>query len=421
MKQQLIGLLLLVLTACSAKTPLVKDELSMIQIIDRSGRSETINQKEKLAAFQSIDFLTPQPYQKVTRILSRDKAQQTKSILTTYHTNGSIYEYLEAKASRANGIYEEWYPSGAKKISAHVIEGLAELNEHSKLSFVFDGSSEVFYETGKVKAQIPYEKGKIEGAVLYYYQNGNLEKSIAYHADLLHGKSLSYNEEGMLIGFTQYEKGERHGHTLYYGDGKSPPFEEWYEAGKLNKGIYYDLNQNTISRVSNGYGKQVIHEKGVIVKEIEYKNGFPEGTVRTYFFNGRLKEIYCIVDGKRHGEEWIYYDEAKERPKLWINWYQDEVHGVVKTWYPDGSLESQKEMIHNQKQGSSTAWYRTGGVMLMEEYNHDKLVNGIYYSKATQEKVSEVSQGTGVATLFDSEGYFLQKVKYEKGAIVHEN
>jgi hypothetical protein len=58
--------------------------------------------------------------------------------------------------------------------------------------------------------------------------------------------------------------------------------------------------------------------------------------------------------------------------------------------------------------------------MLIEEYDHDQLMNGTYYSKATQEKVSEVQMGTGIATIFDPEGYFLQKVRYEKGTILNE-
>ena len=88
---------------------------------------------------------------------------------------------------------------------------------------------------------------------------------------------------------------------------------------------------------------------------------------------------------------------------------------MVKTWYEDGAVESQKEMSHNKKQGLSFAWYPDGSLMLMEEYDHDRLMKGSYFKKGDKQVTSQIENGKGVATLFDAGGHFLQKISYESG------
>ena len=69
-------------------------------------------------------------------------------------------------------------------------------------------------------------------------------------------------------------------------------------------------------------------------------------------------------------------------------------------------------MIKNKKQGSLIAWYQTGGVMLIEDYDANKLVEGSYYSKGAKEKVSSVTQGKGIATIYDKNGFFIGNHHY---------
>jgi hypothetical protein len=53
--------------------------------------------------------------------------------------------------------------------------------------------------------------------------------------------------------------------------------------------------------------------------------------------------------------------------------------------------------------------------MLIEEYDNDQLVKGIYIKKGEKSPVSVIENGEGIATLYDSDGYFLKKIKYYKG------
>ncbi len=72
-------------------------------------------------------------------------------------------------------------------------------------------------------------------------------------------------------------------------------------------------------------------------------------------------------------------------------------------------------MTGNKKNGILTSWYSDGNMMLIEEYDHDKLVKGEYYKKGDRFPASTVLDGKGTGTFFDSEGIFLRKVSYRNG------
>jgi antitoxin component YwqK of YwqJK toxin-antitoxin module len=65
---------------------------------------------------KSIDYLKPQPYQKVLRVFNKRKNANDFSIITSYHSNGNLFQYLEVEKARAKGNYREWFPNGSQKI-----------------------------------------------------------------------------------------------------------------------------------------------------------------------------------------------------------------------------------------------------------------------------------------------------------------
>lgn len=389
-----------------------------MQVIDRNGFSETISNPDRITTYEKVDFLTAQPYQKVLRVFGKNEEGKSKSKLTSYHTNGGIWQFLEALDGRANGRYIEWHENGQRKIEARVIEGLADLSESAQKSWLFDGTCHVWDEKGNLAALFYYNKGYLDGKAEHYYPNKVVEKVIPYTNGLVHGTFQAFDEQGNSLESIPFVQGKKEGTALGYWAPNSLKYRETWKGGKLLSGLYNDPESVPMTEVENGYGTKALFEQSILRTLVDYAEGRPEGEVRLYNDEGKLESSYVVHDGKKWGEEWTYYptSEGEElRPKLMIEWQEDRIQGMAKSWYPNGMLESQREMTGNKKQGLTFAYYETGELMLMEEYENDRLSKGSYYKKGEDAPVSSVENGKGTAVLYNGKGQFLKKIIYEAG------
>jgi antitoxin component YwqK of YwqJK toxin-antitoxin module len=412
--------LLLILSSCLNK-PAPPDESTLIsiQIIDRNGFSETISTKDRLSRYQTTDFKEPQPYQKVFRVFGKNKEGRTPSTITSYHSNGHLWQYLEVFDGRAHGTYQEWHPNGQPKMKLQVIEGISELSETAFASWVFEGINSIWDENGKLIASLSYDKGMLHGNSYYYYPDGNLKKQIPYSQDEIHGDFLTYHENGELEEKISYVYGQRQGPAKAFFKDGSICYEEFFENDLLKTGSYHSEKGAIISSIAGGQGKRPEWEEGFLKRFVSYREGKPDGLVECLDKNGFLQASYLLKEGKKQGEEWEYYPKKSAedplQPKLLVHWQEDILQGIVKTWFPTGVQESQKEMYQNKKNGLFFAWYTNGDLMLSEEYEKDLLTSGTYYKKGDKKPVSRILQGKGIATLYNVDGYLLQKVSYDKG------
>lgn len=401
----------------------IKEPLLNINIIDQNEISETISLKERLKSYESVNFLAPQPYKKVLRIFAKDKNGDGHSIITSYHPNGQIKQYLEAKNSRACGTYYEWFSNGKIKIASKVIQGIADIDEKAIATWSFEGTSEAFDEEGHLIAKMHYDKGKLDGAASYFHANGQLAKSENYVKGELDGFVKSYFPAGELAESKFYKLGVLDGESIGYFSPNVLSFKETYQEGLLETGCYYDQNGALLTSVVKGEGRRLEIDENGLWEYQEFKDGVQEGEVSIYDSNQFLTCRYFVKNGEKHGQEIRYYppkpfikkEDFKPTCKLSIDWYDGKIHGTVKTWYENGVQESQREMAHNQKQGHLTSWYLDGSLMLMEEYEKDKLVRGSYFKKGESSPSSSVEKGKGIASLFDGEGHFNTKVRYRDG------
>lgn len=412
---KLLFILFICLSGCAGRSQKVDpDHITSMQVVDRNGFSETISNKDRLTAYQTVDFTSNQPYQKVLRVFGRDPEGKTHSKITSYHPNGQICQYLEVMDGRAHGKYKEWHENGALKIECTVIEGMADVGPLAQTGWLFEGESKVWDEEGHLIAIIHYEKGALQGLSNYYYPNGQPWKSVPYERDLIEGEMLVYNENGELSQKIPFKKGVSSGVAVGHWTKDLLWYEEHYQEGLLFKALYYDPTGKLTSEIKNGEGTLALFVNAHLESLIQYKNGKPEGEVKLFDSNGKVNKIFSIKDEKKHGEEWQYFPNT-EQAKLLVSWYEDHIQGLVKTWYENGMLESQREMSNNKKHGLSFAYYKDGQLMFMEEYDHDKLMRGSYFKKGEKLPVSKIENGHGVATLYNAEGHLNQKVNYEKG------
>lgn len=416
MKKITLTLLLCFLAAGCGISPdkINPDKITSINIIDHNGLSETISGKDRLGAYEATDFLSPQPYQKVMRVYGRSKNGDVKSCITSYHPNGQIKQYLEAVNNRAFGGYKEWFANGQIKVEANIIGGVADVNNKAEESWLFDDKSKAYDEDGHLMAEIPYEKGELQGEAVYYHPNGKVWKISPYDKNLLHGQQKVFLEDGSLFQVVNFVKGVKEGPSTRYWDSSKIAFNEEFKNGLLVEAAYFSRSGERVSEIFNGSGQRAVFGKKDLIELQEFKNGVQEGKVKVFDESGHLIRAYYVKNGEKNGEE-IDYFAGSTQPKLLLTWNEGILQGPMKTWYENGNLESQREVSENKKNGLLTAWYRNGALMLVEEYENDKLQKGEYYRQGERVAISKVDKGKGMATLFTAEGNFSRKVYYQDG------
>lgn len=418
--------ILVCLTGCSAeKTPPDNsDKLSSVNIIDRNGVTETITNGERLKKLESVDFCATQPYQKVLRVYGSDSQGNIRAVVTSYHPNGQLKQYLEVLNNRAFGKYREYFTDGQLKIEANVIGGSADLSTAAENTWLFEGLSKVWDEQANLMADIQYCKGELEGMSTYYHANGKVWKRMPFHKGQVSGMMEVYLEDGTLMQTTEYTIGEKTGVSIRYWPDQSVSSNEMYKNGLLVTGHYFDTSGRLVSEVEEGEGYRAIFGKDSVAEIQEIHDGILEGEVRIFDKNGKLLRYYSLHNNLKHGELVEYWDKKtlsdKGVPKLAINYYEGKIQGHARTWYDNGVQESQREMSSNSKNGLSTAWYRDGSLMMIEEYDHDKLIRGEYYKRGEKTPISEISSSNGIATIFDSEGHYIRKITYQNGRPIQE-
>lgn len=417
MNRFLISILILA-AACHHSGP-TNEPLAFIQIQDRNGLTETISNPERLTAYEAVDFTSSQPYKKVLRVYKADGKNHSK--ISTYHPNGVISQYLEAEEMRAHGAYREWFPNGQLKIEAKVIGGTADISPGSQHDWLFDGLSQVWDEQGNLVAKIHYEKGALEGPSLYFFPSGQIQRELPFVKSNLEGEAIEFLSDGQIKSKTHYKRGVQEGESLgYFKDGQLAWVEE-YTDGLILKAAYYNPQGELVSEIENGGGFQALYEDKALAL-IEFRIGKPDGIVRKFTPSGELHRSFHLKNGQKQGEEVEFYlasemEGVKDKPlpKLSLSWNENTIHGCVKTWYNNGQLQSQRDYSHNQRSGSSLAWYRDGTLMMIEEYEEERLINGQYYRINKRDPISTVSNGNGLVTIYDEAGTFLKKIPYAKG------
>lgn len=412
----IVSLLVLSLYGCTRpSSDDLKPHLTCLHIIDQNGFTETIASKDRLENYKNIDFSLPQPYQKVMQVFSKDIEGIQKSIITSYHPNGYLRQYLEISNNRAFGKYQEWNSNGTLKIDSNVIGGVADLSPEAEKSFVFDGISKAYDKEGRIAAIVKYNRGDLEGNYTTYHSNGNIATSYSYKNNLLEGLSLNYREDGSVVEKTEYLHGQKDGVSQFFYENNAVKSNEVFVKGDLVEGKYFSKEGVLVSEIICGNGFKTLFDNDQFIEKHEYKKGIQEGIVEVYGKKGELIRQYHLKGEYKNGEEIIYaFDPIYERSikKISLNWVDGCIQGRVKVWYENGLLEAEMEISGNKKNGNYTAWYKNGQLMFIEEYHQDLLVSGQYFKPSSFSPVSKVINGNGIATLYDGDGTFLKKITY---------
>lgn len=405
---------LFLLSSCASKQK--PSHLLSLQLVDRNGQTETISQIERVKIYEKQNFDQPQSYEKILRVYSKNQEGKNPSLITTYHKNGQLFQKLEALDGRAFGSYQEYYENGVVRIKASVIEGTADITDLAQSTWVFNGQCHVYYPTGDLEAIFEYDRGKKSGPATYYHQNGKQKKKLYFLDDQACGTIEEFTEEGDLLFTYEFKNGIQTGPAYKFYNNQTIAFEETWVNDTLSSGKYFTPEGTLISEIIQGKGIKTLFHEGIIQTQVEYDKGKISGKIVEYAPVGKINCYYHIFENQKTGEEGVYFEDS-DQLKMLIDWHQDEISGIVKTFYKSGVLESQKTFSHNKKNGPVSCYYPDGSLMLLETYSQDRLIEGKYFKKGESEPASIIEEGTGCATIFDEWGGICKQVHYEKGKI----
>ncbi len=184
-----------------------------------------------------------------------------------------------------------------------------------------------YYPNGVLKQEIPYKNGKMNGLATWYFLNERKMMECTYVNGSIEGKITRWNVGGLIESEDIYKNNLRNGKCISYYDNGKIFIEDEYVNDKLN-GTHIERHQNGLVKAKGHYknglydGKwEYYDDRGIQVGEGNFVNG--TGSLKGFYWNGRLKRIENFVDNKKEGDE-IWYKENGEVEKV-VKYKQDRI------------------------------------------------------------------------------------------------
>ncbi len=260
-----------------------------------------------------------------------------------------------------------------------------------------------YYDDRKVRSELIYVNGVLDGLAKRYFENGQLHRAIIYKEGRIENVKTFFDIEGVEIPFG----------TLKNGNGTLKILN--LETGKLEKivtceeGVLKDISTEVQSTIK---GEQKIltykNSDGSIKKVKRLLNDVLEGKQEFYNYQGKLDSTVHYKNGKKHGLFITYMRDGITKANE-INFVQgkkigkyikrrhteDEGHPVLAQY---GTYNEKEELsgVYNAYLGEEKQLIETGvykndkRVGIWEHYNRKgELYKKIHFKKSNQQKIKE--------------------------------
>lgn len=191
-----------------------------------------------------------------------------------------------------------------------------------------------YWENGKIRSEIHYSDGKLDGPCKWYYNTGTPSMEAVYAMNVLNGESTRWHENGQVMIKAYYKDNQYDGMVEEYNVAGvlikrenytngvlNGLFTQWYDDGKLFvEGEYIDgmMNGSWIMYYHDGnIGSNAVYDRGTGTQRgfsqgglyqnalIHYKNNVKDGKEIRYAIDGSVEEIIIWKDGEYVGNELI--------------------------------------------------------------------------------------------------------------------
>ncbi|PVH25403.1 toxin-antitoxin system YwqK family antitoxin [Sphingobacterium corticibacter] len=136
--------------------------------------------------------------------------------------------------------------------------------------------------------------GKKQGEWKVYYLNGQLKSLENYTNDTLDGKVFYYGPNGILRSKASYKMGVAVDSFIMYHTNGNINLAEWRDDRGKSQGVF-----------------RVYYDSGQLSQIGTKKDGHFEDTCRTFYKNGKPREMKVYQNNLRNGI-WVYYNEDGE-------------------------------------------------------------------------------------------------------------
>ena len=237
------------------------------------------------------------PHGQVEMQVARDGRSVQEGVQTLYYPDGKV----SMRNTWRNGVQEgeeQTYHQNGKLIESRTYRNGTRA----------DGLVETFNQDGKLRTRMTQVKDQTEGELLLFYPDGTVESRSQYVNGIQTGPSIGYFPDGKVQRTATYVDGKPAGESVeYYPDGKV--------ASKRTHSDHYVLRS-----------EQRFSRAGVLlVHKLWNAGGREEGALRSWYADGKPRQLIEYVDGERQG--WTRH------------------------WRADGSVESECRYVADVAQG----------------------------------------------------------------------
>ncbi|NHQ92429.1 toxin-antitoxin system YwqK family antitoxin [Janthinobacterium lividum] len=237
------------------------------------------------------------PHGQLEMQVEQDGRGVKEGVLSRYYPDGQ----LSMRGTWRNGAQE-----GEQKTyhqSGKLIESVTYRNGASA-----DRQVDTFDENGTLRTRMTQVKGQTDGELLTFYPDGTVESRSQYVNGIQTGPSTSYFPDGKVHRTGNYVDDKPVGESVeYYPDGK-------VASKRTHSGQYVLRSEQRFSRTGV-----------LLVYKSWNEGGREEGALRSWYADGKPRQLIEYVDGERQG--WTRH------------------------WHADGSVESECRYVADVVQG----------------------------------------------------------------------
>lgn len=204
-------------------------------------------------------------------LMSCANVNTDKDVVKSYYDNGKIKSELRYKDGKLNGECAWYYSNGSIRMRSHY-----DMN-------VLSGETTMWYENGNIQSRYFCKENEYDSIFESYNVDGKLVKKEYYKSGVKHGPLSQWYDKGNIFVVGQYEDG------MFEGEWKI-----YYENGSLGSEAEYD----------NGAGVQIGYAPdGTKVAMIHYRDNVKDGEEILYNRDGTVREILLWSEGEYVGKK----------------------------------------------------------------------------------------------------------------------